>query len=414
MNVVVNLMMKERKVMRFIVTEETMKRYDILNDVMNKKIKLMQASELLGISYRHTLRLFDKFKINGLEGLIKHYHNACKNKKLNDVVEKKIINLYAKTYYDFNILHFKEKLDEYHDIHLSYETIRQLLIKNNIHVNKKRKKIHRRRRRMPKAGLLIQMDSSQHHWLKHIQEKWWLIAGIDDATNEIADASFEPYDTTYANMREIRALIEKKGLFEALYVDKASHFKTTRKMGLNQEIQDEHDETNIAEALKELGITLILANSPQAKGRIERSFRFFQDRLIKEMRLAKIKTYDEANKFLKETFLPMYNKRYTHEAESVYKSLPLGTNLDLIFTRRYERKVKKDNTVRLEGEIIQLPPSKMVLSYTRGWVEIRVRENQGVYVLYKNKIILETKLNKPIKETEMEKRQRYLSQKIIS
>ena len=184
---------------------------------------------------------------------------------------------------------------------------------------------------MPKAGLLIQMDSSQHKWLNNIEEKWWLIATIDDETNEVAVAIFFSSDTTYTNMAIIRKLISKKGTFDALYVDKASHFITTRHSSYYQNIKDDQNETQINRALDELNITLITANSPQAKGRIERLFGFFQDRLINEMRLHNIKTYDAANKFLENIFLPWYNKEYTHQAESVYKRIPESINLDIIF-----------------------------------------------------------------------------------
>lgn len=398
--------------MKYLVTEEDMKRYDIFKQVSKKELKLIEASILLGISYRHTKRLFKKFTYSGLDGLIKKYNNKNKNLKITELLEKKLLNWRKEIYPDFNILHFKDKLEEIHDVKLSYETLRQFLIKHDDHKVKKRKKVYRRRRRMPKAGMLIQMDSSQHQWIESIPEKWWLISGIDDATNEIPDASFEPSDTTFANMNEIRAIIEKKGIFDGLYVDKASHFKTTRHKGLHQDVNEEQQESNIAKALNELNITLILANSPQAKGRIERSFGFFQDRLIKEMRLAGINNYKDANKFLKEKFLPWYNKKYTHKAESVYKDIPKEMNLDVIFTIREDRKVNKDNTICFYNQIIQLPRNNITMFYKKPRVEIRVSEKQIAYILYKNKIIKEEKLEKPIRETELKKREKMLSKKI--
>jgi len=307
--------------MNFLVTEEEMKRFRIMNLVKEKKLNLINASEILKLSYRHTIRLYGKFKTKGLEGLIKKYNNKNKNRKITELIEKKICNLYKTTYKGFNITHFTEKLKENHNINVSDETIRLLLIKNKLHIQTKRRKIYRRRRRMPKAGLLVQMDSSFHQWIEGIKEKWYLIACIDDATNEVPIAEFFEKDTTFANMRVIKGLIKKKGVFEALYVDKASHFVTVRHKGLHQDIDDQQKETNIQQALKELGINLITANSPQAKGRVERLFRFLQDRLINEMRLNKITNYKQANEFLKKKFLPEYNKKYTHKSESVYKSI---------------------------------------------------------------------------------------------
>jgi len=269
---------------------------------------------------------------------------------------------------------------------------------------KKRKKVYRRRRRMPKAGMLIQMDSSEHNWLSFIEEKWWLTATIDDATNEVPFAKFYFYDGVFNNMEVLRKTIEKKGLFYALYVDKASQFKTTRYGGLHVNVAPEQGDTHIERALKELNITLILANSPQAKGRIERLFGTFQDRLIKEMRLAGIKNYEEANKFLIEEFLPYYNKKFAHRegVESDYKRLPDEVNLDLIFCKKFERKVNGDNTIQFQGEIMQLPPSKYKVSYAKCKVDICLLETGRIYVLYQNKVIHITKVfnSKSHKEIE--------------
>lgn len=399
---------------KYIITENDMKRDQIFNQVSTQKFKLKEASMLLNLSYRHTIRLYKKHKISGLPGIIPKYNNEKKNQKLNKALEKKIIKLYEEVYYDFNILHFQEKLNDNHNIYFSYETLRQSLTKHHKHFPKQRKKVYRRRRRMPEAGILIQMDSSEHHWLKHIKDKWWLIAAIDDASNEVPAAFFTPSDTAFANMHNIRQIIKKKGLFEALYVDKASHFKTTRHEGLHQNVNNEQGKTNIGKALQELGITLILANSPQAKGRIERLFRFFQDRLIKEMRLEGIKNYEQANKFLQEKFLPWYHKKYTRKVKSVYKKLPLDKDLDFFFTKRETRKVKKDNTISFDKQLIQLPKSQATLSYTKPHVEIRYNEKKDLYVVYKDKIIHRTILSEEIKESELEKFEKIMAKRSIA
>jgi len=339
--------MKEPKVL---VTMKDIKRYSVIKDVLEKKIKAIQAAQALGLSYIHTLRLKKKVKELGFKGILRAGRDAPN--KIPDKLADKVSGLYRKYYRGFNILHFKDRLDEIHKIHLSYESIRKTLIQAKEHYPKKKKKIHRQRRRMPKAGLLVQMDSSQHNWLPNIKDKWYLIAPIDDATNEVVYASFFHKDTLFGNMHVLRRLIEIKGLFCSLYVDKASHFKTTRHGGLHYNVAQEHEETQIERALGELGINIIPANSPQAKGRIEVTFRFFQGRLIKEMQLAGIKNYKEANKFLLEKFLPWYNSRYTHPAESAYMGLPKEKNLDYVFCIKKERLVKNDNTVQIYGQTI--------------------------------------------------------------
>lgn len=391
--------MKEPKVL---VTMKDIKRYSVIKEVLEKKLKATQAAQALGLSYIHTLRLKKKVKELGFKGILRTGREAPN--KIPDKLADKVSGLYRKYYRGFNILHFKDKLDENHKIHLSYESIRKILIEAKEHYPKKKRKIHRQRRRMPKAGLLVQMDSSEHNWLPHIKDKWYLIAPIDDATNEVPYASFFPKDTLFANMHVLRRLIEIKGLFCSLYVDKASHFKTTRHGGLHYNVAQEHEETQIERALDELGINLIPANSPQAKGRIEVTFRLFQDRLIKEMRLAGINNYDEANRFLTEKFLPWYNSRYTHPAESAYMDLPKEKNLDYIFSIKKERLVKGDNTVQIYGQTVQILPSKIKRTFAKLKVDACLAEDNRIFVLYKNLPIAESKLSKKNKILKKEKK----------
>ena len=391
--------------MKLIVTMKDLKRHRLLQDVLGKRLTLKEASMLMSLSYRQALRLKEKVKTGGLEAILRPSRTAPN--KLKEPVIKEIVKLRKDLYYDFNISHFMDKLHEVHRLPYSYETIRKILIDNNEHSPKKKKKIHRQRRRMPKAGLLEQMDSSQHRWLTAIKDKWYLIAIIDDATNDVPYARFFPKDTLYANMHVLRRFIEIKGVFSALYVDKASHFKTTRHGGLHYNIAQDLEDTQIERALGELGIDVIPANSPQAKGRIEVTFRLFQDRLIKEMRLAGIKNYDEANKFLLEKFLPHYNQRFTHEAESAYTALPIGKNLDHVFCVKKERTVNNDNTIQIYGQVIQIPPSKIKRTFAKLKVDVCLFENNKVIVLYKGSVITESALSKDnkiiVKERKTEK-----------
>lgn len=386
------------------VSMHDLQRYKVLTEVMEGKLRVKEAGEILCLSYRHTLRLKEKLKEEGLEGLLRKTPQSAPNKKITEQMRGEIIRLRRELYYDFNTMHFRDKLKENHGIYLSYESLRKILIKAGAHRPKKKRVIHRQRRRMPKAGMLVQMDSSEHHWLKSIQEKWWLICMIDDATNEVPYGRFFPKDTLFANMGIIRRFIKKKGLFLALYADKASHFKTTRHGGIHYETNPEQDDTQIERALESLGISLISANSPQAKGRIEVTFRLFQDRLIKEMRLEGIKSYKEANKFLLEKFLPYYNKKYTHEAESIYMPFPKEKNLDLIFCVRKERVVRNDNTLSFHGEIIQIPPSELRLSFARARVEVCLTEGGRIFVLYQDKIVARSILPKDNKIVRKEKK----------
>lgn len=389
---------------KLLVTMKDIQRYKVLKDVLDKKLKGVEAAQILGLTPVHISRIKAKLLRGGFEEILRKLPPSPPNKKIPESGLEKILKLRKELYYDFNILHFMDKLHEVHKIPYCYESIRQLLIKNNLHSPKKKKKIHRQRRRMPKAGMLVQMDSSQHFWLPLVEDQWWLIAMIDDATNEIPYAQFFFKDTLLNNMHVLRRFIELKGLFTALYVDKASHFKTTRHGGIHYNMSPEQDEeTQIERALSELGINVIPANSPQAKGRIEVTFRLFQDRLIKEMRLAGIKDYCQANRFLQEKFLPYYNVKFTHEAESSYMPLPNEKNLDTIFCIKKERIVNNDNTVKIYGQIIQIPPTNIRLSFSKAKVDICLLEDKRVCVLYKGKIVAESKLSKDNKVIKKDK-----------
>jgi len=366
------------------ITEGELNRYKVLTDVVKGSMNLRAASKALGLSYRHTLRLRDRFKAEGIEGLLRRKPLRPPNEKITSDIRQMIVSLRKELYEDFNILHLKDKLRDIHKINLSYESLRQILIKEGLHKPKKKRIVYRRRRRMPKAGMLVQMDSSQHRWVEGVEQPWWLVAMIDDADGYVM-GKFYPSDTTWANMEVLREYIERRGLFMALYVDKASHFKTTRLGGIHYEVSVEQEETQIQRALKELAIEIVYANSPQAKGRIERLFGFFQDRLIKEMRLKGIKDYESANRFLEEEFLPWYNSQYTLSVENAYRELTKNKDLDLIFTIRYQRKVNNDNTIRFKGKVYQLLPLNGIKSFSRKWVEVCEYEDGRFSILFEGK-----------------------------
>ena len=389
--------------MEYHLTMKDVKKYEILKQVTAKQLKGTEAAVLLGYHPVHISRLKKKVLSSGIQGILRP--KLPSNRKLPNSLKEQIKNLYRKIYYDFNISHFNDKLQENHKINLSYETVRQILISNCIHTPKKKKFVHRRRRRMPRSGLLVQMDSSEHNWLPFIKEKWFLTATIDDATSKVPFAKLYPSDGVFNNMEVIRKTIEKEGLFSALYADKASHFTTTRYGGLHIKVAQEQDDTQIERALQEIGITFIPANSPQAKGRVERLFRTFQDRFIKELRLHNIKNYSQANRFLQNHFINYHNERFAKTAggENSYKRLPIETNLDLVFCKKYQRKVNFDNTIQIQGVIIQIPPSKYRLSFAKCIVDVCLLENGNIHILFKNKLIHSAKLSKSTKAYKLKK-----------
>ncbi len=369
---------------RACIREVELKRYVLLRDVVERRLTLKEAAELMGLSYRQALRLKKRFLVSGIEGLIRKIPSRPPNLKITEEIKEQILQLRRQIYKDLNILHFKDKLLDNHGIQLSYETLRKILIEAGQHEPKKRRRVYRRRRRMPKAGMLVQMDSSEHRWIEDVEEPWWFVGMIDDADSYVY-GRFYPKETVWANMEVIKEYIRRRGKFMALYVDRASHFKTTRHGGLHYNVSAEQGDTQIQRALKELNIEMINAHSPQAKGRIERLFGFFQDRLIKEMRLKGIKRYEEANRFLEEEFLPWYNSRYTLEVESVYRPVEPGVDLELVFTKRYWRKAGKDNVIRYQGRFYQLVPSNGVRSFAGKWIEVCEHRDGKITLLYEGK-----------------------------
>jgi len=174
---------EEEKVKKYyLISEEELKRYEVLTQALRGCITLRQASEILGLSYRQCLRLKERFQNKGFEGLFRKSTPHANALKVTEELRQSILNLREKLYWDFNILHFNDKLKENHEIDLSYETVRKILIDAGLHEENKRKRMYRRRRRMPREGMLVQMDSSQHRWIEGVSEPWWLVAMVDDAS----------------------------------------------------------------------------------------------------------------------------------------------------------------------------------------------------------------------------------------
>lgn len=391
---------------KYNVTMKDIRRCEIIKDWLKRKINGKEASALLGVSYRHAGRLKKAFKEEGIKGLISKKGGG--RNAYPESLRDRVAKLFEEDYgCRFNITHFHEKLEEVEDIHISYGTVRNILIEKGLHKVNKRNggKIYQRRAKMPRKGMLIQMDSSFHQWLDSVEERWYLIAMVDDADNELLWAKFFPKDTVFNNMEVIRKVVEERGLFMALYVDRASHFKTTRQGGLHYNVNIEHEETNIEKALDELGITLIPANSPQAKGRIERDFGTCQDRLINELWYSGIDNYREANKFLQEALISYWNNRFKKEPNdgNVFKS-PQGLNLDLIFTKRYTRTVTNDNAISFYNQEIVVPPSKRKLRLAKKKVEVRLSPKGKIWIIYKGDVIHQLSINKNNSLVEKEKR----------
>jgi transposase len=338
--------------------ERAMKLQDVMLRAMAKRITWFQAAEILGISCRQMQRWKTRFEHEGYEGLFDRRRGIPSPKRVPLETVETVLRLYQEQYFDFNVRHFHEKLSSEHDIHLSYTWVKQALQGAGLVKTRRKRGKHRKRRpRRPLPGMLLHIDASQHRWF--CDERWYdLLVIMDDATSEIYYAQLVEQESTRTVMTALREIIEQKGLFCALYSDRASHFFLTPKTG---EPVDQHQVTQVGRALRELSIQLIPAYSPQARGRSERGFGTWQGRLPQELRLRAITTIAAANQFLREQYISEFNQRFmVKAAERGTAFVPLKRkDLDLVFSLQHERVVARDNTVSFANCSWQIERTKL-------------------------------------------------------
>lgn len=275
--------------------ERMMKIQEVLLRAMAKKITWWQAAEIVGATERTMRRWRERIEEHGYSGLSDGRKGKPSPRRVPLAMAEKVLRFYQERYYDLNMQHFHEKLREEHGIELSYAWVQKALQGAGLVTKRHKRGAHRRRRpRRPLAGMLLHIDGSKHRWLN--DGRWYdLIVILDDANSEIYYAQLVEEESTRTVMTALRQVIEKQELFCALYSDRGSYFFVTPKAG---EKVDKQRLTQVGRAMKELGVQMIAAYSPQARGRSERSFGTWQGRLPQELRLAKISTVEEANRFL--------------------------------------------------------------------------------------------------------------------
>ncbi len=273
-----------------------MKVQDVILKAMAKKISWLEAAEIIGVCDRTMRRMRESYQEFGYNGLVDRRKGRHSLHRVPMATAEEVLRLYREVYFDLNIRHFHEKLSDEHGIELSYTWVQLSLQGAGLVTKRKKRGPHRRRRpRRPMAGMLLHIDGSKHRWLN--DDRWHdFIVILDDATSEIYYAQLVEEESTRTVMAALREVIEKRGLFCALYSDRGSHFFVTVKAG---DKVDKHQLTQVGRAMKELGVQMIAAYSPQARGRSERSFGTWQGRLPQELRLANITTVDGANEFLR-------------------------------------------------------------------------------------------------------------------
>jgi transposase len=359
--------------------ERAMKVQEVILRAISKQIHWFEAAKILGMSSRHLRRLYYRYRTYGYDGLYDRRTGRPSPRRVPLGVAERVFALYQEKYFDLSVRHFHEKLWEEQGILLSYSWVKLALQGAGLVAKARQRGVHRRRReRRPMVGMLLHIDGSRHRWLGGAQ--WHdLIVVLDDATSEIYYAQLVEEESTATVLAALREVVEQRGIFCSLYSDRASHFWLTPKAG---EMVDRQRLTQVGRAMRELGIEMIPAYSPQARGRSERNFGTWQRRLPQELRLRGISTREEANRFLRERYIAEFNRKFAVRAaqpESAFMSAG-GKELERIFSLQYERVVNRDNTIHFASRVLQIERTRwrgtlagcrvVVCEHLDGWLSV--------------------------------------------
>ena len=363
------------------IRHKELKRLEIIKKVLGKGIKQVESAEILGLSSRQIRRILKRVKLEGDKGVIHQSRGQPSKRRIPDATRDKIVGLYRSEYSDFGPTLASEKLEERDHLRVSDETLRLWLIASGDWKKSRKTRGHRRwRERKAHRGEMVQMDGSHHDWFEGRGPGCVLMSYIDDATGEVLGRFYE-YEGTMPAMDSFKRYSRKHGLPNSIYLDRHTTYKSTAKVSAEEIVNDEGPLSEFERALKELGVKVIHATSPQAKGRVERLFKTLQDRLVKEMRLRKLGAIQEANEFLKQ-YLPVYNRRFSvlpREREDLHRPLPKGFNLDGVLCIKTERTLRNDFTVAHHNKLYQVEDrtraSKvMVHDYINGSLRMTYRD----------------------------------------
>jgi transposase len=345
--------------------ERAMKVQEVILRAIGGQISWMQAAEILGISDRTIRRMRFRLERHGYSGLFDRRRQRPSPKRVPVATVVKVLRLYREQYFDFNVRHFHEKLGGDHGIHLSYSWVKAALqTAGLIERRAKRGKHRKRRERRPLPGMMLHIDGSSHAWLAPEKGRQDLITVLDDANSLVYYAQLAEQESTASVMAALKAVVEEQGVFCSLYSDRASHFVYTETAGRGPK---RSVRTQVGRALEQLGIELIPANSPQARGRCERLYGTFQGRLPQELRVRQIDSLEEANRFLSEIYIAEHNAKFAvPPAQPGTAFVPsAGADLEKIFSQQEERIVGNDNTVTFGKLELQIPPQTFRFSLAR-------------------------------------------------
>lgn len=362
------------------IRQDELKRYQLISKVFDKNINQQEAAELLGISDRQVRRIVRRVRVEGERGVIHRLRGLRGCRRIPDNVRTRVLELYQERYNDFGPTLASEKLLELDHLRVSDETLRLWLAADGLwQVDKRRNRKKRLwRARKDKFGQMVQMDGSHHDWLEGRGPKLVLMGYIDDATGKIYGRFFD-YEGTLPAMGGLKEYIRRNGIPGQVYLDKHSTYRNNRKYKYTDwPFRDEEELTQFERACRQLGIEVIHAHSPQAKGRVERLFKTLQDRLVKEMRLAGIKACAEANAFL-EKYVDKFNTRFAVEARkkgNAHRLLDKRIKIDDILSVQTEHVLRNDRTVVHDRKLYQVTDKTraqrvVVFEYLNGRMAIK-------------------------------------------
>ncbi|HZA23698.1 MAG TPA: ISNCY family transposase [Dehalococcoidia bacterium] len=366
-------------------------RLQILNGVLERHWTMQEAAPLLGVSERQGWRLLAAYRKEGARGLAHKNRGRVPPNATPETIQRWVVVLAQERYQGVNHTHLTELLSEREGLMLSRPTLRRILRQAGLSSPRQRRPPqHRcRRQRMPQEGMLLQLDGSPHAWLEDRGPWLTLLLAIDDATGKAPYALFQEQEDTRGYMSLLQGVIEGPGVPLAVYTDGPSVFQPRRGPWELSPLCRKGAETQWSRALAELGITQILAHSPQAKGRVERANGTFQDRLVTELRLAGAGTVEEANQVLAD-FLPQFNQRFgvpAVQTESAYRPIDPELDLGSMLCIKELRRVAKDNTVQYHGRTLQLFPDLERPSYAGARVEVQERLDGSLLVRHQGKFL---------------------------
>ena len=332
------------------------KRLHIIHQALDKRITQKTAAELVGLSSRQLRRMLKRVREDGDDGIGHRSRGKVSNRRVPKKIKEKALKLFREKYSDFGPTFASEKLLDVHAIKVSKETLRLWLNKENIPYEKREGRKHRQwRERKHHLGEMVQIDGSHHDWFEGRGPKCVLMGYIDDATGTVS-GRFYDYEGTMPAMDSFKRYIKRYGIPQSVYLDKHTTYKSTAKQSIEDELEDKKPMSQFERSLSELEVTVIHANSPQAKGRIERSFRTLQDRLVKEMRLARVSSVEQANEFLIR-YHPIYNAKFKVKPVSevdLHRPALSMRELDKIFCIRDKRTLQNDFTIAYDGKLYQI------------------------------------------------------------